>query len=150
MIKYALKCEVEHDFEAWFSSSAGFDEQLSHGLVECPHCGSKQVGKAIMAPMVRTSKDIASPSAARQAVAEALYKLRKHVETTHDYVGPQFASEARDMHEGLTQERPIYGEATPDEVKALVDDGVPVAALPVISKPVPDEVFPPAAQKKLN
>ncbi len=145
MIKYALKCEVDHGFEAWFSSSDGFDDQVRQGLVECPMCGSKQVGKAIMAPMVRTTKgkDIPDP---RQVVAEALFKLRKHVEDTHTYVGGSFASEARDMHEGLTPERPIYGEATPDEVKALVDEGVPVSAIPVLSKLEPAA----AVQKKLN
>ncbi len=148
MIKYALKCEVEHDFEAWFSSSSGFDEQLAQGLVECPMCGSKRVAKAIMAPMVRTSKDIASPASAQQAMAEVLFRMRKHVESTHTYVGSQFASEARDMHDGLTQERPIYGEATPDEVKALVDDGITVAALPLFGDD--DGKKTAAAQKKLN
>ena len=148
MIKYALKCEVEHDFEAWFSSSSGFDEQLAQGLVECPMCGSKHVTKAIMAPMVRTSKDIASPMAAQQAVAEVLYRMRKQVESTHTYVGSQFAAEARDMHEGLTQERPIYGEASADEVKALVDDGIPVAALPLFNED--DGKNTGTAQKKLN
>ena len=145
MIKYALKCEVDHDFEAWFPSSDGFDEQSRQGLVQCPMCGSSSVSKAIMAPMVRTSKEIPSP---QQVMAEMLYKVRKHVESTHDYVGSGFAAEARDMHEGLTPERPIYGEATPEEVKALVDDGVPVAALPVIERK--DDKQAAGAQKKLN
>ncbi len=145
MIKYALKCEVDHGFEAWFPSSDGFDEQSRQGLVQCPLCGSYKVTKAIMAPMVRTSKEIPSP---QQVMAEMLYKVRKHVEQTHDYVGSGFAAEARDMHEGLTPERPIYGEATPDEVKALVDDGVPVAALPVIERK--DERARTDVHKKLN
>lgn len=145
MIKYALKCEVDHGFEAWFPSSDGFDDQVRQGLVQCPMCGSSAVSKAIMAPMVRTSKEIPSP---HQVMAEMLYKVRKHVESTHDYVGSGFAAEARDMHEGLTPERPIYGEATPDEVKALVDDGVPVAALPVIERK--DEAKKIEGQKKLN
>lgn len=143
MIKYALKCEVDHGFEAWFSSSDSFDEQAAKGLVECPMCGSIHVTKAIMAPMVRTSKDT-PPADMRQAVAEVLHKLRKHVEDTHTYVGGAFASEARDMHQGLTPERPIYGEATTEEVKALVEEGVPVAPLPI-----PVEKTP-AIQKKLN
>ncbi len=143
MIKYALKCEVDHGFEAWFSSSDSFDEQAAKGLVECPMCGSTQVTKAIMAPMVRTSKE-AAPADMRQAVAEVMHKLRKHVEDTHTYVGGAFASEARYMHQGLTPERPIYGEATTEEVKALVQEGVPVAPLPI-----PVEKTP-AIQKKLN
>ncbi len=132
MIKYALKCEAGHDFEGWFSSSDGFDDQATQGLIECPLCGTSSVSKAIMAPQVRTSE---KAEETRKAVAEALYKLRQHVESTHDYVGSEFASEARDMHEGVAPERPIYGEATPDEVKALVEDGVPVAALPVFTPP---------------
>ena len=161
MIRYALKCIVEHEFEAWFSSSSGFDEQVAKGQVECPMCGSKAVTKAIMAPMVRTTKGKDAPASlaeAQQAVAEALHRLRRHVETTHDYVGSGFASEARDIHEGLAPDRPIYGEATPDEVRGLVEDGVPVAAVPVFSPPSVDveakvPVLPapaPVIDKKLN
>lgn len=160
MIRYALKCDVDHDFEAWFSSSSGFDEQVAKGLVECPMCGSKSVTKAIMAPMVRTSKKSADSLAeAQKAVAEAMYRLRQHVEKTHDYVGGSFASEARDIHNGLTPDRPIYGEATPQEVRSLVEDGVPVAALPVFTpktddataQPLPPtSVDTPILDKKLN
>ena len=161
MIRYALRCIVEHEFEAWFSSSSGFDEQVAKGQVECPMCGSKAVTKAIMAPMVRTTKGKDAPASlaeAQQAVAEALHRLRRHVETTHDYVGSGFATEARDIHEGLAPDRPIYGEATPDEVRGLVEDGVPVAAVPVFSPPTADveakvPVLPtpaPVIDKKLN
>lgn len=146
MIKYALKCEVDHDFEAWFDSSDGFDDQARQGLVECPMCGSRQVAKAIMAPMVRTTKGKDDKTEAHKLMAELAYRVRKHVEQTHDYVGDAFAREARDIHEGLTPERPIYGEATPAEVKALVEDGVPVAAIPVPAKKVDTK----AEAKKLN
>jgi hypothetical protein len=139
MIKYALRCEVDHEFEAWFASSDGYDEQVRQGLVQCPMCGTQNVMKAIMAPQVRTSKGAdAGLAEAQKAVAEAMHRLRQHVESTHDYVGSSFASEARDIHEGLAPDRPIYGEATPQEVKSLVDDGVPVAALPVYSPPTDD------------
>jgi len=160
MIRYALRCIVEHEFEAWFSSSAGFDEQVAKGLVECPMCGSTAVTKAIMAPMVRTTKGKDAPQSlaeAQQAVAEALHRLRRHVESTHDYVGNDFASEARDIHEGLAPDRPIYGEATPEEVKGLVEDGVPVAPLPVFkpategeAKVPPPLSVTPLIDKKLN
>ncbi len=156
MIRYALKCDIDHEFEAWFSSSSGFDEQVTKGQVECPMCGSKAITKAIMSPMVRTTKGADSVTDA-QKLAETLYRLRKHVETTHDYVGDSFATEARDIHDGLAPDRPIYGEATPDEVKALVDDGVPVAALPVFTPPKVDPKAlpvpkspPPMVDKKLN
>ena len=145
MIKYALKCEVGHDFEAWFPSSDGFDEQARQGLVECPMCGSLQVAKAIMAPMVRTSKGRDAAGEAQRRLAELAFKVRQHVEATHDYVGDAFAKEARDIHEGLTPERPIYGQATPAEVKSLVEDGVPVAAIPVMAPKAAK-----AESKKLN
>ena len=147
MIKYALKCEVDHDFEAWFPSSDGFDEQSRQGLVECPMCGSRQVAKAIMAPMVRTSKGRDEAGDAQRRLAELAFKVRKHVEATHDYVGDSFAREARDIHAGLTPERPIYGQATPAEVKSLVEDGVPVAAIPMMA---PKAVEAKVETKKLN
>ncbi len=160
MIRYALKCEVDHGFEAWFDSSDSFDQQAAKGLVECPMCGSTRVAKAIMAPMVRTSKAADNSLAeAQRNVAEAMHKLRRHVEQTHDYVGDSFATEARDIHEGLAPDRPIYGEASPAEVKSLVEDGVPVAPLPVFSQqpangppaakaPVPKPAAP--LSKRLN
>ena len=152
MIKYALKCEVDHDFEAWFPSSDGFDEQSRQGLVECPMCGSRHVAKAIMAPMVRKSKGQDGKGRedggeAQRRLAELVFRVRRHVETTHDYVGDAFAREARDIHEGLTPDRPIYGEATPAEIKSLVEDGVPVAAIPVMS---PKKAVAKAEDKKLN
>lgn len=134
MIKYALICEHEHAFEGWFGASADFDDQATRGLLECPVCASKAVRKQIMAPAVAGTKaqtggpDL-SPQA-RQMMMEAIGKVRAHVEENFDYVGDAFAREARAIHEGRSEERGIYGEATPTEVKALVEDGVPVAALP--------------------
>ncbi|MFZ4606850.1 MAG: DUF1178 family protein [Caulobacter sp.] len=134
MIKYALACEHGHDFEGWFGASADFDDQAARGLLECPVCASKAVRKQIMAPAVAGTKAQKSgadlPPEARQVMMEALGKVRAHVEENFDYVGDAFAREARAIHEGKSEERGIYGEATPTEVKALVEDGVPVAALP--------------------
>lgn len=134
MIKYALACEHGHDFEGWFGASADFDDQAARGLLECPVCASKAVRKQIMAPAVAGTKAQKSgadlPPQARQMMMEALGKVRAHVEENFDYVGDAFAREARAIHEGKSEERGIYGEATPTEVKALVEDGVPVAALP--------------------
>lgn len=134
MIKYALACEHGHDFEGWFGTSADFDDQSARGLLECPVCASKAVRKQIMAPAVagtkaRNSGGDLTPQA-RQMMMEAMGKVRAHVEETFDYVGDTFAREARAIHEGRSEERGIYGEASPAEVKALVEDGVPVAALP--------------------
>ncbi len=134
MIKYALVCEHEHEFEGWFGSSADYDDQQSRGLLDCPVCASKAVRKQIMAPAVAGTK--AQTSGAdlnpqmRQMVMEAMGKVRAHVEENFDYVGDAFAREARAIHEGRSEDRGIYGEATPAEVKSLVEDGVNVAALP--------------------
>ena len=132
MIKYALTCDRDHAFEGWFGSSADYDDQAERGSVEFPVCGSHAVRKQIMAPAVAGTKK-AAPDVApqmRSMMMEAMGKVRAHVEQNFDYVGDAFAREARDIHEGKSEERGIYGEATPKDVKKLVEDGVPVAALP--------------------
>jgi hypothetical protein len=143
VIRYSLLCEHEHAFEAWFSSSGDYDDQAARGLVECPYCASRAVRKAIMAPAVQGTKKGAQPEAAspemQAMMMEAAAKVRVHVEQNFDYVGDRFAKEARDIHEGVSEVRGIYGEATPTEVKALREDGVPVAALPPAVAPKPKE-----------
>lgn len=135
MIKYALRCDRTHEFEGWFGSSADYDDQAARGLVECPVCGSTGVSKQIMAPAVsgtkaqRTSAPAVDPKM-REMMMTAMGEVRRHVEDNFDYVGDAFAKEARAIHEGKSEERGIYGEATPAEVKALVEDGVKVAPLP--------------------
>jgi hypothetical protein len=132
MIRYALACEHEHEFEGWFAASADFDEQVARGLLACPVCASKAVRKQIMSPSVSGTKKRGETGEGngRRMMMEAMAPVRRHVEDTFDYVGDSFAREARDIHEGRSEERGIYGEATPKEVKALVEDGVPVAPLP--------------------
>ena len=133
MIRYALQCDDGHGFEAWFGDSAAYDDQAARGLVECPHCGSRGVSKQIMAPAVAGTRKTtlsADPSRMRTLMMQAAREVRSHVEQNFDYVGDAFAREARDIHEGRTEKREIYGEATPAEVKKLKDDGVPCAPLP--------------------
>lgn len=143
MIKYALRCARDHAFEGWFSTSADFDDQKARGLLECPACGSPEVAKAIMAPAIssgtraRGGGDAPAPAQLRQVMREAAGEVRRHVESTFDYVGDTFAREARAIHEGASEDRGIYGEATPKEVKALHADGVKVAPLP--SGPPPED-----------
>jgi hypothetical protein len=142
VIRYALLCEHDHGFEAWFSTSGDFDDQAARGLVECPFCASRAVRKAIMAPAVQGTKREASaaPQPEMQSMMlEAARKVRAHVEENFDYVGDRFAREARDIHEGVSEARGIYGEATPKEVKALREDGVPVAPLPPAVTPKPKD-----------
>ncbi len=133
MIKYALSCEHEHAFEGWFSASGDFDDQQARGLLECPVCTSKAVRKAIMSPAVRGTKAQVKPDPTpemRQMMMEAMGEMRRHVEENFDYVGDSFADEARAIHEGRSEDRGIYGEASPKEVQGLVEDGVRVAPLP--------------------
>ncbi|MDP3491276.1 MAG: DUF1178 family protein [Phenylobacterium sp.] len=132
MIRYALACDHGHEFEGWFRASDDFDAQKAQGLLSCPVCGAVEVRKQIMAPAVagtkRNTPDL--PPQARAVMMETLSKVRRHVEDNFDDVGDAFATEARAIHEGRSEERGIYGQATPAEVKALVEDGVPVAPLP--------------------
>jgi hypothetical protein len=133
MIRYALACDNDHEFEGWFGSSADYDTQQEKGLVECPFCASRQVRKQIMAPAVAgTKRTVRAPEPARtQAMMlEAAGRIRAHVEANFDDVGDGFADEARAIHEGRAEERGIYGQATPKEVRDLVEDGVPIAPMP--------------------
>ncbi|HEX3887709.1 MAG TPA: DUF1178 family protein [Phenylobacterium sp.] len=133
MIRYALVCDRDHEFEGWFAASADFDDQQARGLIECPVCATKAVRKAIMAPAVagtkRRSQD-SSPAQNHAMMMEAMGRVRRHVEENFDDVGDAFATEARAIHEGRSEDRGIYGQATSAEVRDLVEDGVPIAPLP--------------------
>ena len=132
MIRYALACDAGHEFEGWFGASADYDDQQAKGLVECPVCASKSVRKQIMAPAVAGTKNrsLEGSPETRALLAQAMSQVRQHVEDNFDYVGDSCAKEARAIHEGKSEDRGIYGEATPQEVKKLAEDGVPVAPLP--------------------
>lgn len=134
MIRYALACEHAHEFEGWFGSSDDFDDQQARGLLECPLCASRAVRKQIMAPAVagtrRKGADEAEPARMQAMMMQAMGRLREHVESNFDHVGDAFAREARAIHEGRSEQRGIYGQATNTEVRELVEDGVPVAPLP--------------------
>lgn len=146
MIRYTLCCEHGHDFESWFRSSADYDEQAKTGLVACPFCDSTRVGKALMTPALgrpaREAADASKTEPALPMIAEPerrvramLRALREHVTSTAEHVGPGFAQEARAIHYGEKPHRSIYGEASPDEARALIDEGIEVAPLP----PAPDD-----------
>ncbi|KQS55238.1 hypothetical protein ASG17_03855 [Brevundimonas sp. Leaf363] len=143
MIRYALQCDQDHGFEAWFGSSSDYDDQAARGLVECPFCGSRQVAKQIMAPNVAGTKKadagLEMRAKMQSMMMQAAREVRSHVEQNFDYVGDSFAREARDIHEGRSEKREIYGEATPAEVRKLKDDGVPCAPLPQLP-PEPEKL----------
>ncbi len=133
MIKFTLKCDQDHRFDSWFPSNGAFDTLKAGGHLACAVCGSPAVDKALMAPQVAVpeEKAPARPLAAPASPAEqALKAMREHVEKNATYVGGSFATEARAQHDGTSPERPIYGEARPEEAKKLIEDGVPVAPLP--------------------
>jgi len=139
MIKYTLICETDHEFEIWFSKSSDFDDQAPKGLIACPYCGSTKVEKGIMAPNVSTSRKKTAiaekQKAAFQMMNKQAAKIRKEIEENCDYVGKEFADEARAIHYGEKPERAIYGEASPSEAASLADEGVEIAPLPDILSP---------------
>lgn len=133
MIRYALSCKNGHGFESWFQSAEAFEKVRSAGMVSCPDCGSAEVEKSLMAPGVRPARRTAERPLADAPATDkerALAELRRRVEEGSDYVGLNFAAEARAIHAGEAPERSIWGEARIDEAKSLVEDGIPVAPLP--------------------
>jgi len=136
MIHYDLICANEHGFDSWFQSAEGFDRLAAAGQVTCPRCGSVEVRRALMAPAVAhgTAREARPLGEPREGIEAALAELRRQVEANSEYVGMNFAAEARAIHDGAAPERAIYGEARPDEAKKLIEDGVPVAPLPFLPK----------------
>ena len=136
MIKYELKCRKDHVFEAWFYDSATYDKQAADGKVVCPVCNSRKVIKAPMAPRIGKSKgEVAKAEAKEMAkMRQALTELRDHVEKNADYVGDQFAEEARKIHYGESDKRGIYGETTEKEAEALAEEGIEFGRLPWIPR----------------
>jgi hypothetical protein len=161
MIRYTLACPDAHTFEAWFSSSAAFEEQQSEGLLVCPVCGSTAIDRALMAPSVSTARsresrrDMSRQDESRQntskpvrvanvpeksapetqEVVAALRKLRQHLTQNAENVGSRFAEEARRIHYDEAEKRAIYGEATREDAKGLAEEGIEFHPLP----PLPED-----------
>lgn len=144
MIRYALICcDCDAEFEAWFSSSASYDKQAKAGQLDCISCSGHNISKQIMAPSVRSSKGrLKAPSS---DAAKLMAAARDHIAKTHDYTGPDFPNEARAMHYGEIEQRPIWGEASPEEAQSLIKEGVNAAPLPAPLAPKP-----PKDKTKLN
>jgi hypothetical protein len=151
MIRYALRCERGHAFESWFQSSATYESQRKRKLVTCPACDSTEVEKAIMAPQItrkgrgkKAEPDAVAPAAPAPDSAQLvmapqerelfakLRELRDHVIKNADNVGTKFPEEARKMHYGDIEHRAIYGEASTEEARSLIEEGVEVLPLPVL------------------
>jgi hypothetical protein len=153
MIRYNLRCARGHAFESWFQSSSAYESQEKRKLVNCPACGTAKVERAIMAPqivskksrdraapapMLTTSTEVTAPASTPLMMAQErelrakLKELRDHIVKNADNVGERFPNEARKMHYGDIEHRPIYGEASPDEARSLIEEGVEVSPLPVL------------------
>ncbi|HEX3349698.1 MAG TPA: DUF1178 family protein [Acetobacteraceae bacterium] len=150
MIHYALRCGSDHQFEGWFNDSASFAMQEERGLLECPTCGDKSVTRALMAPALpkpgQAKQDRLSAPAEPQKMpvksgaklpAEMfalLQRMRTEVEKRCDYVGPEFADEARRIHRGESDARGIYGETSPEQAEALQEEGIEIASIPWVPR----------------
>ena len=154
MIHYQLRCSQDHGFDGWFKDSAAFEAQAARGLVECPVCGDVKVDRALMAPALMSTapepKAAPAPAPAQAApsppaaaavagrlpdhVRAALQRLRGEIERNCDYVGPRFAEEARRMHRGESEARGIYGETTPEQAEALVEEGIDFSRVPWVPR----------------
>lgn len=136
MIRYTLACDQDHSFESWFQSAEAFDRLKAAGRVACAICGTMAVTKALMAPAVRQDKarDPGALTAPGSDLEQALAAMRRQVEENSEYVGLNFATEARAIHEGDSPHRAIHGEARADEARKLMEDGVPVAPLPFVPR----------------
>ncbi|MGB1034024.1 MAG: DUF1178 family protein [Primorskyibacter sp.] len=155
MIQFTLKCSAGHSFDSWFKSGAAYDSLRAAGMVSCAICGGTEVDKAIMAPAVSTRKtpdptpdptpalmpaqptppapspSLSTPESPQE---QAIAALRAHVETHSEDVGTRFVEEARAMHAGDRTERSIYGQASGEDARKLIEDGIPVAPLPFVPK----------------
>jgi len=133
MIVFDLKCSDGHVFEAWFASSAAYAEQKAGGLVACPMCGSGDIDKAVMAPNIgaKGSQSGGVPPEAMKAAMAALAAAQGKALENSTWVGTAFAEKARSMHLGEAPTAQIHGQATREEARALVEEGVPVAPLPL-------------------
>ena len=145
MILYALACTNGHRFESWFRNGAAYDEQTERGLIACPVCDTAEVTKTIMAPAVVSRGTVIAAKPAVAPVAEApllddrqiairglLRAVRDRVLNEGEDVGTRFSDQARQMHDGDIPQRHIHGQATMEEARALVEDGVAILPLPML------------------
>jgi len=155
MIHYQLRCGRDHEFDGWFKDSAGFEKQAKLGLIECPECGGTDIERALMAPAVAKREAAPAPvpvpvpaaSAGAPASGEkvaagrlpaqmmaALQRIRAEVEKNCDYVGAEFADQARAMHRGEMEPKGIYGETTEEQAESLAEEGVGVTKIPWVPR----------------
>jgi hypothetical protein len=139
MIRYDLICDKGHEFDAWFSDSASYDKQRKRGFVECSVCGSIKVEKQLMRPSIGSKSNkkaaasqsmVAGADPRMQKMMSMMREFRAHVEKNAENVGDKFPEEARKIHYKESEERGIYGNATADEARDLIEEGIEVHPLP--------------------
>lgn len=154
MIHYQLRCSQNHEFDSWFKDSASFEKQAASGLIECPECGGPDIERALMAPALSKGEalpvpveapsppvEASAPAPAKVAAGRlpaqmlaALQRMRAEVEKNCEYVGPDFADQARAMHRGEIEPKGIYGESTDDQAERLAEEGIAVAKIPWVPR----------------
>jgi hypothetical protein len=156
MIHYQLRCGQSHEFDGWFNDSASFEKQAKRGLVECPECGGTDVERALMTPAVPSKRvslkreslpvpaaeSVAAPIVAQEKTAvqmpakmlAVLQRMRAEIEKHCDYVGPDFADQARAMHRGEVEPKAIYGETSDEQAESLAEEGIEVAKIPWVPR----------------
>ena len=153
MIHYQLRCGQDHGFDGWFKDSASFEKQAKRGLIECPECGGTDVERALMAPalakrdslpaVIEETASAPAEAPAPEKVATGrlpaqmlavLQRMRAEVEKNCDYVGPDFADQARAMHRGEVEPKAIYGESTEEQAESLAEEGISVAKIPWVPR----------------
>ena len=144
MVIYNLLCKKKHSFEGWFPSFEDYQRQADKRLISCPTCGSTKVEKVPHAcavhvkkeqppaPPVKAKKSVPAPAAppTEAEFKEMLIRVHQYVKENYEDVGSRFATEAKQIHKGEAEERPIHGTATAREVKELAEEGVPFIPLP--------------------
>ena len=134
MIVFSLECKLcGVSFEGWFQNSSDFEKQKKQKILNCPSCNSSTIKKKIMAPNV-SKKSNSQNQKIKKSVATNISKLKKTIEKNFDYVGEQFTEEAKKIKYGEVKDRPIYGEASIEQTKELIDEEINIMPLPFSSK----------------
>ena len=132
MIKYTLTCNKGHQFESWFSNSDSFEKLKKKGHLECAICSSKEIEKSLMAPRITStsSKKKETLISTQSALEREIAALKNKIKKTATDVGENFPSEARAMHYGEKEDKPIIGKTTLEEARDLAEEGIPFVPLP--------------------
>ncbi len=130
MIVFNLICnECDYPFEGWFDNTLAFNNQKKNKLINCPNCESSNIKKTLVAPNI-SKKSNSKKIKNKKTLASNINKIKKIVEENFDYVGEKFTEEAKKIKYGESNDRPIYGEATVEQTKELIDEDISITPLP--------------------